>query len=96
MSYCSKSILVLGCCLENQDFNEPKAAMPKLHELDDGAFLKAQQQRRKLADELEADGYTSWDMTPEGHERYQGRELNDMKVIRFDSVTGEYVAARWQ
>ncbi len=64
--------------------------MTKLHELDDAAFVEAQAQRRQLRDALEKEGFSSWDMTPDGGERFMKAKGEVIRVIKWDETSNQY------
>jgi hypothetical protein len=64
--------------------------MSKLHELEDKAFGDAQLQRRQLIDTLEKEGFSRWDMSPEGHERFMKAKGEVMRTIKWDETANQY------
>ena len=64
--------------------------MGKLHELEDKAFGEAQLQRKQLIDDLEKEGFTRWDMSPEGHERFMKVKGEVMRVLKWDETANRF------
>ena len=64
--------------------------MSKLHELEDKAFGDAQLQRRQLIDTLEKEGFSRWDMSPEGHERFMKAKGEVLRTIKWDETANQY------
>lgn len=65
--------------------------MPTFDELTDKECLAAIHQRRRIIDGLLAVGYTRYDMTPSGDERFRGRGVNNIRTVCFDRESGQYV-----
>jgi hypothetical protein len=64
--------------------------MGKLHELEDKAFGDAQLLRQQLIYTLEKEGFTRWDMSPEGHERFMKAKGEVMRVLKWDETANRY------
>ena len=63
--------------------------MPRLNELGPEAFKDQQQVRRALISELEGAGFSRYDMTPIGDERFINRS-GQIKTVSFDCDDGCY------